>query len=128
MNKITPNKEEPSLAHFIHEEDGELRVDVLETEDEIIVKSTIAGVKPEDLQIQLTADMLTIRGKRMAEQDPPGTRHYARECYWGNFSRSIILPHHVHTDKTQATLHQGLLVIRLPKSAGDTPVPISVVK
>lgn len=118
-------------AHFqaisSHEE-GELSVDVLETDDAIVVKSTIAGVKPEDLQIQLTSDMLTIRGKRLCDDVSKGARYYSRECYWGNFSRSVILPHHVHSDRAKATLRQGLLTIHLPKSAGEIPVPLSVLK
>ncbi len=110
---------------FHQEEEGQLAVDVLETESEIVVKSTIAGVRPENLEIQLTSDLLTIRGKRLGEE-APGARYYAHECYWGNFSRSIILPHHVHADRAKATLTHGLLVINLPKSAGEIPVPLTV--
>lgn len=109
---------------FIHEEEGQLSVDVLETDEEIIVKSTIAGVKPEDLQIQINSDMLTVRGQRLRESEPAGTRRYVEECYWGQFSRSVILPHHVHPDRAKATLRQGLLTIRMPKSAGEVSLSI----
>lgn len=115
-------------AHFqaiTSENDGQLSVDVLETEDEIVVKSTIAGIRPENLEIQLTADILTIRGQRPGEEDAPGTRYYARECYWGDFSRSVILPHQVHSERAKATLAHGLLTIRMPKSSGVENVPIN---
>ena len=109
---------------FIHEEEGQLSVDVLETDEEIIVKSTIAGVRPEDLQIQINSDMLTVRGQRFRETESADTRHYVEECYWGQFSRSIILPHHVHPDRAKATLRHGLLTIRMPKSAGEVSLSI----
>ncbi len=113
------------FSPLLSEEEGQLSVDVLETEKEIIVRSTIAGVKPEDLQIQLTADTLTIRGARAGEKEPPGTRFYTNECYWGKFSRSIILPHHVHTESAKAKLSHGLLTIRLTKAAGSLTVSLA---
>lgn len=116
------------FSHLLTEEEGQLSVDVLETDNEIIVRSTIAGVKPEDLQIHLTSDLLTIRGKRAEEPEHSGARRYASECYWGKFSRSVILPQHVRTERAAASLSHGLLTVRLPKSAGDTPVPLSFKK
>lgn len=113
------------FSHLLAEEEGQLSVDVLETDNEIIVRSTIAGVKPEDLQIHLTSDILTIRGRRTEEPEQSGARRYASECYWGKFSRSVILPQHVRTEKAAANLSHGLLTIRLPKSAGDMAVPLS---
>ncbi|MBI2099302.1 Hsp20/alpha crystallin family protein [Candidatus Uhrbacteria bacterium] len=119
---------ETSFYPAVSEEEGQLSVDVIETAKEIIVKSTIAGVKPENLQIQLTSDMLTIRGSRPKDEELPNARYYTNECYWGKFSRSIILPQHVHANRVKATLAHGLLTIRLPKSAGDIAVPLSVIK
>lgn len=125
---MTASQKHDDFSSILSEEEGQLSVDVMETPEEIVVRSTIAGVQPENLQIQLTPDTLTIRGSRVGEREAPGTRHYASECYWGKFSRSIILPHHVHTDAAKATLSHGLLTIRLPKSAGNLSVPFSVLK
>lgn len=123
-----PSQKHDDFSQFLLDEEGQLSVDVLETDKEIIVRSTIAGVRPEDLQIQLTSDTLTIQGARVEEKEFQGARSYTAECYWGKFSRSVILPHHVHTDSAKATLSHGLLTIRLAKSAGRLSVPLSIVK
>lgn len=96
------------------EYEGELSVDVYQTDENIVIKSTLAGVKPEDLKIIINNDMVTIRGKR--ESDDPETKEYLyKECYWGGFSRSIVLPTNIKVDKVKATLKSGLLTIILPK-------------
>src|SRR3989344_2152495 len=71
--------------------EGQLSVDVYATGDEIIIKSTIAGVKPEDVDVSINNDMLTIRGQRQKEEEDEGKDYYYQECYWGSFSRSLIL-------------------------------------
>ncbi len=96
------------------EYEGELSVDVYQTDQNIVIKSTLAGVKPEDLKIIINNDMVTIRGKR--ELDDSETKEYLyKECYWGGFSRSILLPTNIKIDKVKATLKSGLLTITLPK-------------
>jgi len=110
------------LAHT----EGQLLVDVIETEDEILVRSAIAGVSAEDLDITLSDDTLTIRGER--HQDAEEMRHgtvHAQECHWGAFSRSVLLPHHVDPETVDALLVKGVLTIRMKKV--DTDKPISVV-
>jgi len=97
------------------EAEGQLSIDVFQTPSDIIIKSTIAGVKPEDLDIAISDDMVTIRGRRECGDDLSKDDYFYQECYWGPFSRSIILPVDVHTDKSAASLKNGVLTIKLPK-------------
>ena len=94
---------------------GQLAVDVYQTEKDIIIKSTIAGVRPEELDISINNDMVTIRGRREKETEADDVEYFYKECYWGGFSRSIILPTEVKVDKVQSNLKNGILTIILPK-------------
>ena len=96
-------------------EEGQLTVDVYQTPNEIVIQSTVAGVKPEDLDVTITQEMGTIRGKRQRQQELTKDNYYYQELYWGSFSRSILLPQEVDTEEAEATLKNGLLIIRLPK-------------
>lgn len=96
-------------------EDGELTIDMYQTANEIIVQTMTAGVRPEDLQINITRDMVTIRGKREANRMIDDGDYFMRELYWGTFSRSILLPQEVEPDKAEAIERNGLLVIKIPK-------------
>lgn len=96
--------------------DGQLTIDMYQTENEIVIKSTIAGVKPEDLDVAINNDMITIRGERSNEEEVSGDNFYYQECYWGSFSRSVVLPVDVIPDKSEASLKNGILTIRLPKA------------
>ncbi|MEA3398353.1 MAG: Hsp20/alpha crystallin family protein [Patescibacteria group bacterium] len=107
-------------------EEGQLSIDVYQTPHKIIVKSTIAGVKPEDIDISVNNDMLTIRGKREMEEKINEENYLFRECYWGSFSRSIILPVEIETDKIEAVLENGVLTIILPKAKNAQEISIKV--
>ncbi len=96
--------------------EGQLTIDVYQTETEIVIKSTIAGVKPEDLDVSISNDMITIKGERKNEEVVDDNGYYYRECYWGSFSRSVVLPMDVLPEKIDATLKNGILTIRLPKA------------
>jgi len=119
-----PKEEDPQW--FAEEYEGKLSVDVFETEDEIVIKSTIAGVSPEDLDIFLHDDIITIRGKRTQMSEEETAHYFYKECYWGGFSRSIILPVEVNPDRISASLKNGLLTIRLPKIERSKTVTIRV--
>ena len=106
--------------------EGQLSVDVYQDKKNIIVKSTIAGVKPEDLDIFINDDMLTIRGVRKTEEEVADEDYFYRECYWGGFSRSIILPIDIRADKISATLKNGVLTIILPKAQKSRTIPVKV--
>ncbi len=97
------------------ETDGELTVDVYQTADMIIVKSMIAGVRPEDLDISITRDAVTIRGHREEEKIAREEDYFARELYWGSFSRTIQLPEEIDVDEADAVEKHGLLILKLPK-------------
>jgi len=99
----------------ISEEEGQLTIDVYQTPEEIIIKSVIAGVNPKDLDISITNDMVTIRGKREQEEEVSESDYYYRECFWGSFSRAVILPAEVDANNAKATFKNGILTIRLPK-------------
>ncbi len=96
--------------------EGQLAVDVCQTDKTIIIQSTIAGVKPENLNISLNHDLLTIKGKRKANDKIKDSQYLYQECYWGSFSRSIILPSEVDSKKIEAELENGVLTIILKKS------------
>lgn len=96
-------------------EEGQLTVDVFNTPDEIIIKAIVAGVKPDDLDISITRDMVTIRGKREEHQQVVEEDYFYRELYWGTFSRTILLPQEIEVDAAHASEKHGLLIIKLPK-------------
>lgn len=95
--------------------EGILTVDVYQDDDEIIIKSTIAGVGGDDIDIAITKDMVTIKGQRKFEEKVKNSDYYYQEIHWGSFSRSIILPEEVDPDKAKASMKSGLLTIHLPK-------------
>lgn len=98
------------------EEEGQLSVDVYQDKSNIIIKSTIAGVEPEDIDITFDNDMITVRGKRKKDLTVDEGDYFYQECYWGSFSRSIILPVEVQEEKIKATIKNGVLTITLPKA------------
>ncbi len=97
------------------EVEGSLMVDVYQTPTSIIIESAVAGVNPEDLDISITSDSISIRGKREKVEKVDEKDYLYQECYWGRFSRSIILPEEIDPDKAQASLKNGVLKIVLPK-------------
>ena len=94
--------------------EGQLAVDVYQTDSELVIQSAIAGVKPENLDISIEKDLVTIKGEREKPVQEKGDYFY-QECYWGGFSRQIILPVEVDPGRIDATLKEGILMIRMPK-------------
>ena len=107
-------------------EEGQLSIDVYQTPKKLIVKSTIAGVRPDDIDISISNDMLTIRGKREHAEEVQDEDCLYQECYWGSFSRSVILPVEVKPDKIDAALENGVLTITLPKAKPKKQVSVKV--
>ncbi len=97
------------------EEEGQLAVDMCQTPSEIIIKTMVAGVKPEDLDINITRDMVTIRGKRLETHESDENDFFHKELYWGAFSRTIVLPAEVEIEEAEASEKHGLLTLILPK-------------
>ena len=96
-------------------EEGQLTVDVYQNPTEIVIQAIVAGVKPEDLDISITQDMVTLRGKREDSRRIEREDFFYQELYWGSFTRSILLPQEVDPDEAEAILKNGLLTIKLPK-------------
>ncbi len=107
------------------ESEGQLAIDVYQTDKNIYIQSTIAGVNPENLQISLHHDLLTIRGKREANKSIKAEQYLYKECYFGPFSRSIILPSEVDSKKVEASLENGILTVSLEK-VKNKPIEIKV--
>ena len=126
---VVPSVGSPSaenMSWYSSEYEGQLAVDVYQTKDSLVVRSTIAGVKPEDLEITLNDDVITIRGKRAAEAEVPKEDYFYQECYWGGFSRSIILPTEIMPEKVEAALKNGVLTVRLPKAKKSKSISVKV--
>lgn len=111
-----------------HEPEGQLSVDVFETDKNITITAPIAGVKPPDLEIYVSQDLVTIRGKREDCVEEKNRDYLYQECHWGRFSRSIILPVNVSNESAEAVLKNGVLTITLPKLTGSQFIPISEVE
>jgi HSP20 family protein len=105
--------DDPEQDHTPQE--GELPVDMYQTNDAIIIRALVAGVSPNDLDIAITRDMVTIRGMREEMQEAPDDNYFHRELFWGSFSRTLLLPEEVIIDEADAQEKHGLLEIRLPK-------------
>ena len=117
---LEPINEESSLSGWLNyeepETEGQLSIDVYQTPKTIVVKSTISGVKPENLKISLHGDLLTIKGSREMGVEIKEEDYLYRECYWGAFSRSIILPAEVDSKRVEAELENGILTVTLYKN------------
>jgi len=107
--------EEKKSEEWLTESEGQLTIDVYQTATEIVIKSTIAGVSPDAIDISMTNDMITIKGNRKKDEEAKEEDYYYQECYWGPFSRSVILPVDVEVDHADAGMKNGILTIRLPK-------------
>ena len=106
--------------------EGQLAVDVFQTKESIVVRTAVAGVKPEHLHISVHNDVLTIRGERAADTAVNEEDYYYRECYWGAFSRSVVLPVEVQQNKIDAVFKNGILTVTLPKAKPEKSVRVKV--
>ncbi len=97
------------------EQEAELAVDTKQTPTEIIIKTMVAGVAPEDLDVSISQEMVIIRGSRRESYEADEDDYFHRELYWGAFTRTILLPAEVKSEEAVAELKHGLLTIRLPK-------------
>lgn len=105
--------DQPSEAQ--PEEEGQLALDVYQTEDEVVVLVPLAGVSPSDLEIAITDEVVTIKGERRRDETINQENYFSSECYFGSFSRSYLFPVAVESDKAKATLKNGILTVVVPK-------------
>lgn len=113
--KVSEPEEHLSHDEWTEEAEGQLTVDVYQTPDDILIRTMVAGVDPNDLDISITRDMVTIKGKREGTREVTDDDYFYRELYWGSFSRSIALPEEIDVEESEASQKHGLLTIRLPK-------------
>lgn len=106
------NKEDSLI---VDEGEGQPTVDVYQNNDEIVVQTPIAGVSREDLDVEATSESVTIRGERRRNEKVEDADYLYQECFWGRFSRTIILPQEVDPDEAKVSLRNGVLTVRLPK-------------
>ncbi|NQT50334.1 Hsp20/alpha crystallin family protein [Candidatus Kuenenbacteria bacterium] len=107
-------------------EEAQLSIDIYQDEDHLYVVTPIAGINPKSLDISLDKDILTIRGERNKEFSADPKSYIYQECYWGKFSRSVILPLPVKATKVEANFKEGVLKITLPKEEESRKVEIKV--
>ncbi len=101
-------------------------VDLYETDDDLVMKATLPGVKPEDVEISVTGDTLTFKAEIKADEDVKKANYYRRERRLGSFSRTISLPLQVESDKAEAVYEHGILTLRLPKAEAIKPKSIKI--
>lgn len=101
---------------------GQLSIDLYEEESCLVIESTIAGVKPEDIDITVEPDLITIRGERKKTSKVPVKNYFYQECFWGKFSRTLVLPSPVEPEGVRAEIKNGVLKIVLPKAAETATV------
>ncbi len=95
--------------------EGQLAVDVYETDSDFVTSAAIAGISAKDLDILIEKDMLIIKGERPEPQESKEKNYFYQECYWGPFSRKIILPEGIDISRAEASIEKGILIIRMPK-------------
>ncbi|MFZ5364707.1 MAG: Hsp20/alpha crystallin family protein [Patescibacteria group bacterium] len=114
----------PEIAS--EKDEGQLALDIFQQGDDIIVISAIAGIDPDKIDISIHNDILTIRGERKLTESVDEENYIYKECYWGRFSRSVILPCEVKADKISATIKNGILKIVMPKADPQKKIKVKV--
>ncbi|TSC96210.1 MAG: HSP20 family protein [Parcubacteria group bacterium Athens1014_10] len=107
-------KEKELMERPWMEDEGQLTVDVYQTPNEVVIQSTIAGIKKKDLNIDIEKDFITIKGERKTE-NAEKAEYLHQECFWGKFSRSIVLPQEIDPKQIKTSLKNGVLTVFLPK-------------
>lgn len=120
-------EEHEELARWIEQtREGQLAVDMYETSNDVVIVAAVAGVDPEHLEITIENDIVMIRGTRARKEEEQITRSHYGECYWGPFSRSILIPHPVNKNEARAEFSRGVLTIHLPKISDTYLIPVIV--
>jgi len=131
--QIEINEEPPKFMEeknvfdeLFDESEGELAIDVYSTPTALVIESAIAGVKPEDIDVSINPESVTIRGKRERTEKIKTENYIHQECYWGRFSRTIILPQEVDPDKSHANIKNGVLKVTLQKADKEKTKKIKI--
>jgi len=124
---MSENKKSENLHSWLEEEDdGQLAVDVIQKDDQVMIIAPIAGVKKEDLDIAISEEMVSVKGIRRSPSEAHQDHYLIQECYWGPFSRNYILPTTVNSDEAKAVLKDGLLTITIPRDSKSQAKSIKI--
>ncbi len=116
IEEKVPSKHVPIKNDWSEEDsEGELTVDVYQTPEDIVIKALVAGIDPNEIDVSIGRDSVTIKGKREVSREAGDDDYFHRELYWGSFSRTIALPQEIEVEEAEATQKHGLLTIKLPK-------------
>lgn len=108
---LSKNNEEGWMEDY----EGQLAIDVYETDSELILTAPIAGVSPENIDVQISDEFITIKGERADQKQAEASGYHIQECYWGAFSRSFEIPIQVDADHAEAIMKNGILTVVIPK-------------
>jgi HSP20 family protein len=108
--------------------EGQLAVDIYETEEDLVLQTAIAGVEADSLDISLEKDLLIVKGERKNPAKEAKKNYFVEECYFGSFSREVILPREIDPSHTKASMEEGILTIRMPKIERDKKRKIVIEK
>jgi len=117
---IRPSRLWPEL------ERGELPLDMYQTTNDVVIKASLPGVKPEEVDISITGDLLTIKGEHKADQEMKQENYFYKEQQYGTFTRSIIIPVQVKSEEAEAVFNNGVLTLTLPKAEAVKPKQIKM--
>src|SRR3989344_6410675 len=122
LTKVSDNE----ISEVTSEAEGQLAVDVYKTDNDFIIEAPIAGIKINDVDISVNGDSITIRGSRHRDNEVNEENYLYQECFWGKFSRTVILDQEIDVDNVSAKLKDGVLRITLPKINRTRSKKISV--
>lgn len=130
---VSPSRRDSEEDWDYASQEGKLSVDIAEKNDEIVVYATMAGAAPDKIEVYIHNDLLTIRGERQRQEDVASDpedplRLIHQECYWGRFSRSVVLPAEVRGESARAEYTRGVLKIYIPKYTSDARLSVRVVE
>lgn len=116
----------PSRLTTAFDEGTDLPVDMYQTDDSVVVKASVPGIKPEEVEVTITGDTLTIKGETRTAEEVKRDNYFRREISYGAFNRSILLPNSLQTDKAEATFENGVLTLTIPKAEETKPRQIKI--
>lgn len=126
MSLISGLVKKKEVQEVVTRKEGQLAVDVYETIESVVIVSPIAGVSIEGITLSVADDVVTISGERKAPETISEDAYYSQECFWGPFSRSIILPTAVDTDNIKASFKDGILTVSVPKTSAIVHKTITI--
>jgi len=116
-------------AWDVQQDEGKLAVDVAQNDTHVFVISTMAGSVPERIEVYVHNDLLTVRGERSSPMNKKkNIEYFFQECFWGTFSRTIVLPTDVKGDLAKAEYRNGILIVSIPKRHVDAKIPVVIVE